>query len=200
MLLRNSVDRGIAEKELEGIGIYFYKIVIRLLFKRPFCNHLSAQFIALEEENKRRRDECIQLRSILAQRSHASPNKMNGITNNIDHSDDHSLQESELLQAFEAQKVVNRQLESELTALTEENNMRILDMSSEIDELRSERNQIQEIMHNQIRSTEFPEEFHSINTADNSLTSQKQQNIDYLMSEIRSITAAYAQVLVRIFF
>ncbi|XP_055305869.1 unconventional myosin-Vb isoform X2 [Sitodiplosis mosellana] len=171
LLLRNSIDRGIAEKELE------------------------AQFLALEEENKRRRDECIQLRSILAQRSHGSPSKMNGHANNVDHSDDYKLHESELLQAFEAQKVVNRQLESELTALTEENNSKMLDMSKEIEELRSERNQFQEIMHNQIRSTELSEEYHSIISQDNNSAVQKQQNVDYLMAEIRSISAAYTQVL-----
>ncbi|XP_055310995.1 unconventional myosin-Va-like, partial [Sitodiplosis mosellana] len=171
LLLRNSIDRGIAEKELE------------------------AQFLALEEENRRRRDECIQLRSILAQRSHGSPSKMNGHANNVDHSDDYTLHESELLQAFEAQKVVNRQLESELTALTEENNSKMLDMSKEIEELRSERNQFQEIMHNQIRSTELSEEYHSIISQDNNSAVQKQQNVDYLMAEIKSISAAYTQVL-----
>lgn len=123
---------------------------------------------------------------------------MNGHANSIDHFDDHSLHESELLQAFEAQKVVNRQLESELTALTEENNTKMLEMSEEIDELRSERNQFQEIMHNQIRSNELSEEYHSINNQDKYAVAQKQQNVDYLMAEIKSISAQYAQVLVRI--
>lgn len=155
--------------------------------------------MALEEENKRRRDECIQLRSILAQRSHGSPNKMASMANHIDHSDDANLHESELMQAFEAQKVVNRQLESELTALTEENNSRILDLSHEIDDLRSERNQFQEILHNQIRSLDSSDEFHYFSAQDsNSTTIQKHQNIDYLMQEIKSISAAYAQVMVNI--
>lgn len=148
----------------------------------------------MEEENKRRRDECIQLRSILAQRSHGSPNKMSGIGNNIDHSDDHQLQESELLQAFEAQKVVNRQLESELTALTEENNSKMFDLNREIDELRNERNQFQQIMHNQIRTDLSDDNYHS--SQDDGLSVHKQQNIDYLMGEIKSISASYAQVLV----
>lgn len=148
----------------------------------------------MEEENKRRRDECIQLRSILAQRSHRSPSKMSGIGNNIDHSDDHQLQESELLQAFEAQKVVNRQLESELTALTEENNSKMFDLNREIDELRNERNQFQQIMHNQIRTDLSDDNHHS--SQDDGLSVHKQQNIDYLMGEIKSISASYAQVLV----
>lgn len=155
-----------------------------------------AQFVALEEENKRRRDECIQLRSILAQRTHGSPNKMNGITNNGDHPEDTMLHESELLQAFEAQKVVNRQLESELTAFTEENNTKILDLNHEIDELRSERNKFQEILHNQIRSMDSTENSDNSSTQENNTSTQKQQNIDYLMREIKSISAAYAQVLV----
>lgn len=175
----------------------FYKNIFQFGLKIFFFYSLSsAQFIALEEENKRRRDECIQLRSILAQRSHGSPSKMNGISNNIDHSDDQSLHDCELLQAFEAQKVVNRQLESELTALTEENNSKMLEMSNEIEELRSERNQYQEIMHNQIRSTELSEEYNNINNQDTAIP--KQQNIDYLMSEIKSMSAAYTQVLVGI--
>lgn len=151
---------------------------------------ISAQFVALEEENKRRRDECIQLRSILAQRSHDSPNKTSNHVNNIDHSDDTALHESELLQAFEAQKVVNRQLESELTALTIENNAKVVDLNQEIDELRSERNQFQEILHNQIRSMDGSGEY----IEDASI--QKQQSIDYLMREIKSMSAAYAQVMV----
>lgn len=118
------------------------------------------------------------------------------MANNIDHSDDHQLQESELVLAFEAQKVVNRQLESELTAMTEENNSKILALNQEIDELRNDRNQYQEIMHNQIRSTDLSDDYNSINTQDNHSSILKQQNIDYFMREIKSISAAYAQVLV----
>lgn len=151
----------------------------------------------MEEENKRRRDECIQLRSILAQRSHSSLSKINGISNNIDHSDENALHESELLQAFEAQKVVNRQLESELTALTEENNSKISDLNKDIDELRAERNQLREIMHKQIRTIEMSEEYISFNTQDSNSIALKQQSIEYLMAEIKSISSAYVQVLVR---
>lgn len=159
--------------------------------------YIPAQFEALEAENKRRRDECIQLRSILAQRSHGSPSKLSNGVNNIDQSDDDVWQESELQQAFEAQKVVNRQLEAEITALNEENNSKIADLSNEIDALRSERNQLQDILHNQIRSSDsISEDINSFSTHDNSISSQKHQNIDYLMREIKSIGAAYAEVLV----
>lgn len=197
LLLRNSINRGIAEQELEGTSIEcqnHYVFVQKFIIFQ--CHFLSAQFVTLEEENKRRRDECIQLRSILAQRSHGSPTKMAGFANHIDHSDDSMLQESELMQAFEAQKVVNRQLESELTALTEENNSKILDLSHEIDDLRAERNELLEILHNQIRSTDSTEEYHYLSAQDTNSTVQKQQNIDYLMQEIKSISAAYVQVMV----
>lgn len=133
----------------------------------------------------------------MAQRSHGSPSKLSNGVNNIDQSDDDVWQESELQQAFEAQKVVNRQLEAEITALNEENNSKIADLSNEIDALRSERNQLQDILHNQIRSSDsISEDINSFSTHDNSISSQKHQNIDYLMREIKSIGAAYAEVLV----
>lgn len=162
---------------------------------------MTDQFVALEEENKRRRDECIQLRSILVRRSSSqSPGKLS--QNGIDHSDDNMLHESELQQAFEAQKEVNRKLESELTAISDEKNAKISDLSNEIDELRGERNQLQEILHNQIRTMDsMPTEANGVPNGNSlngegAITESKQQNIDYLMHEIKSISAAYAQVLV----
>lgn len=125
---------------------------------------------------------------------------MASIMNNINHSDDTMLHESELLLAFEAQKVVNRQLESELTALTEENNSKILDLTQEIDELRLERSQFQEVLHNQIRSMDSTEDSNHSSIPEINSSTQKQQNLDYLFREVKSISAAYAQVLVRLFF
>lgn len=137
----------------------------------------------------------------MAQRSsQSSPGKLS--QNGIDHSDDTMLHESELQQAFEAQKMVNRKLESELTAMTDEKNAKILDLGNEIDELRAERNQLQEILHNQIRTMDTSNETNglqngnSLNGSSGGGTESKQQSIDYLMHEIKSISAAYAQVLV----
>lgn len=199
LLLRNSIDRGIPEKELEGNQyLTILTIIVTLIQKKIIFSCFTAQFVALEAENKRRRDECIQLRSILAQRSHTSPNKMSQNGNNIDHSDDTMLHESELQQAFEAQKMVNRKLESELTAITDEKDAKIFDLGTEIDELRAERNQLQEILHNQIRTMDGSNETHSLQNGNSltSITESKHQSIDYLMHEIKSISAAYAQVLV----
>lgn len=127
--------------------------------------------------------------------------------NGIDHSDDTMLHESELQQAFEAQKEVNRKLESELTVITDEKDAKISDLGQEIDELRAERNQLQEILHNQIRTLDSMSNEangngtpngNSVN-GDGAHTESKQQSIDYLMHEIKSISAAYAQVLVGFF-
>lgn len=201
MLLRNSIDRGIAEKELEGKSAFGYLETEVIKIDVPFRFCITAQFEALEAENKRRRDECIQLRSILAQRSHSSPNKFSQNSNNIDHSDDTMLHESELQQAFEAQKVVNRKLESELTAITDENNAKVAEMRAEIDNLRVERNQFQEILHTQLRTSDASNEPKSLQNGTHlaDTDDSKQQSIDYLMHEIKSIGAEYAQVLVGFF-
>uniref|UniRef100_A0A1B0CB62 Myosin class i heavy chain n=2 Tax=Lutzomyia longipalpis TaxID=7200 RepID=A0A1B0CB62_LUTLO len=94
-LLRNSITRGVEQKEME------------------------AQYDALQEELKRRRDECVQLKVVLAEQSQ-SLRTLGGtaMRNGTDRVQDGN----ELIEAFQAQKLVNRQLESELTALTEENN------------------------------------------------------------------------------
>lgn len=181
-------------KNLKLSGHYFEQMF-------TFSFNIIAQFEALEAENKRRRDECIQLRSILAQRSHSSPGKMSQNFNNIDHSDDTMLHESELQQAFEAQKMVNRKLESELTAITDEKDAKISELSVEIDELRAERNQFQEILHNQIRTMDASNEPKRLQNGTHldDTDDSKQQSIHYLMHEIKSIGAAYAQVLVGFF-
>lgn len=157
-----------------------------------------AQFVALEEENRRRRDECIQLRSILAHRSHIYQHKTDdSLSTSIQfNSSEQMLHESEMIQAFEAQKMVNRQLESELTALTEANNNRIFDLNEEIDRLRLENSQYQEIMHTQIRRSDASPEQSVVHDDDEaSMEEQQQQNISYLMQEVKTISADYVDVL-----
>lgn len=108
-------------------------------------------------------------------------------------SNEQMLHESEMIQAFEAQKMVNRQLESELTALTEANNCRIYDLNEEIDKLRSETNQYQEIMHGQIKQLDAATELNVDDDA--SIVQQNQQNVSYLMQEVKTISADYVDVL-----
>lgn len=65
-----------------------------------------AQYHALQEELRRRRDECIQLKAVLQQQSQSlkvinTGNSMRG--NNISNP-----QNNELMEAFNSQKLVNR--------------------------------------------------------------------------------------------
>lgn len=56
---------------------------------------------------------------------------------------------SELMEVFNAQKLVNRQLEAELSSLTHEHNNRIVelnDVQSELDTIKMERNKFQDIL------------------------------------------------------
>lgn len=142
--------------------------------------------MALEEENKRRRDECIQLRCILAQRNNTV--HTNNVPTSANRSTDSSY-DNELVQAFEAQKLVNRQLEAELTALTEESNAKMIDLNANIDELRNDRNKLEEILHNQI-------ELQTNGKMKDENPIENQQTVDYLLHEIRTNTAAYAEILV----
>lgn len=181
------------------VRIAVHCIVIHIRYRIfVYCLRIIlAQFVALEEENKRRRDECIQLRSILAQRTGIGHKQIGSMGNqSLQQAEDSMLQESELIQAFEATKVVNRQLESELTALTEENNAKIFELNREIDELKVERNKYQEILHNQISDRMDSSQCqNSIEEANVMTQQQKQQNINYLMHELKSISNAYAEVL-----
>ncbi|XP_055687296.1 unconventional myosin-Va isoform X2 [Lutzomyia longipalpis] len=118
-LLRNSITRGVEQKEME------------------------AQYDALQEELKRRRDECVQLKVVLAEQSQ-SLRTLGGtaMRNGTDRVQDGN----ELFEAFQAQKLVNRQLESELTALTEENNAKLGELTQQNEDLRNERNKLQAIV------------------------------------------------------
>lgn len=59
---------------------------------------ISAQFMALEDENQRRREECVQLRTILAERSQSNMASIKTFDSNDD----------DLNEALQAQKLVNR--------------------------------------------------------------------------------------------
>lgn len=110
-LLRNSIHRGVEQQEL------------------------YAQNLALQEEVRRRREECIQLRAVLAQHSQ--------LLKPLNAKDsDHLNNNGELVEAFQALKLVNKQLESELTALTEEHNARVGELVKQNDDVRNELNQL----------------------------------------------------------
>lgn len=69
-----------------------------LLFFVLILTCFLAQFLALEDENQRRREECVQLRTILAERSQSNM----GSIKTFDSNDD------DLNEALQAQKLVNR--------------------------------------------------------------------------------------------
>lgn len=148
-LLRNSIKRGVEQQELE------------------------AQYISLVEELKRRRDECVQLRSILSQQSQTirTFGNLDLSTRNIDN--------NELMEAFQAQKLANKQLESELTALTEEHNMKLTEMMREIDALRNEKCMLESIVQDKLEVE---------NGHDPALMRQKES---YLRLELERCSAAY---------
>lgn len=71
-----------------------------LFFWLIFC---VAQFLALEEENQRRREECVQLRAILAEQSQGNRVSNLPSLSPFDINDEHDLND-----ALQAQKLVNR--------------------------------------------------------------------------------------------
>lgn len=162
LLLRGSIHRGVEDHELE------------------------AQLVALENDNRRRRDECIQLRSILTQHHNNASLHSMGSSMTLD-----MLHENELRQAFNAQKHVNRQLESELTAITQEHNDRIYDLNQTIDELRNERNNLYEILHEQVPMNSINDQLD-----DDKMQLKNQQSVQYLLHEIDSNAAIYTEAVV----
>ncbi|KAG7189228.1 hypothetical protein KM043_008789 [Ampulex compressa] len=72
--------------------------------------NLMGQFYALQEELERRREECVQLRSVLADHTR----RMKSLGSNYGRDVDIINEDGELVLAFEAQKKINRQLEDEL--------------------------------------------------------------------------------------
>ncbi|XP_076241544.1 dilute class unconventional myosin isoform X2 [Calliopsis andreniformis] len=72
--------------------------------------NLMEQFDALQEELERRREECIQLHSVLADNTR----RMKSLGSNYGRDVDIINEDGELVLAFETQKKINRQLEDEL--------------------------------------------------------------------------------------
>lgn len=115
-LLRNSIDRDVAGMELEE------------------------QYQVMQQELARSREEVIQLKVVLAQQNQAiSLSNLHNDSSRV--YDDH-----ELVGAFQSQKLVNKQLELELKAVTEEHNARLADLYRQLDALISEKNALQTIL------------------------------------------------------
>lgn len=157
-LLRNSIYRGVEQQELE------------------------AQYTSVIEESKRRRDECIQLRSILSQQSQTI--RSFAVQTDSEDSSVRSYEGNELFEAFQAQKLANKQLELELTALTEEHNMKLTDMLRELDKLKNEKLMLESILQDKLEM--------ETSGCDNESVSTRQKE-SYLRMEIQRSAAAYVQ-------
>lgn len=146
-LLRNSINRGVEQQEME------------------------AQYASMVEELKRRRDECIQLRTILSQQSQSlSQNSSNSLK---------SYEANDLADALQAQKNANTQLEAELQALTEMHKMKLIELTKEIDNLRSDYKVLEEIFHDKIETE---------NEGDIKKIIQRE---NYLKVELSRLTSSY---------
>ncbi|XP_065086171.1 unconventional myosin-Vb isoform X2 [Ochlerotatus camptorhynchus] len=158
-LLRNSIKRGVEDRELE------------------------AQHNALQEELKRRRDECISLKAVLAQQSHSLRTLgQSQINPNGDASSMRIHDEGELMEAFQAQKLVNRQLESELRAMMDANNETLVENNKITEALRKELQELQLILQGRLEGSN-----------EDNLDTLKQSDL-YLRHELKKSTSAYVDL------
>lgn len=135
---------------------------------------LDDQYVALQDELRRRKDESVQLKTVLAEQSQ-SMRSLNDNASMLDRFQDYT----ELLEAFQAQKLVNRQLESELTAITEEHNVALREFSRQLDELSTEKGELLEILSTEMQKGEMDDA--------NPMT------VNYLRMELERVTADYVQ-------
>ncbi|XP_060659986.1 unconventional myosin-Vb isoform X1 [Drosophila nasuta] len=141
-------------------------------------NELNAQHAALQEEVRRRREECIQLKAVLLQQSQAL---RSFDPDNLQLRADGS-HVNELMEAFQAQKLVNRQLESELKAITEEHNSKLVEMTQTIERIGQEKGEMQEAL------------FKSIDEFDDANVDTLKQNDRYLRLELKKAITQYLLV------
>ncbi|XP_040174069.1 unconventional myosin-Va isoform X1 [Anopheles arabiensis] len=156
-LLRNSIKRGVESREMD------------------------AQYGALQEELKRRREECISLKAVLAQQSQSL--RSLGQTANGAETSLRIHDEGELMEAFQAQKLVNRQLESELRAITDANNETLVENNRIIDGLRTENGELQAILQQRVEQVGEEVDLETV-----------RQNEQYLRHELKKSTAAYVEL------
>ncbi|XP_017838584.1 unconventional myosin-Va isoform X1 [Drosophila busckii] len=143
-------------------------------------NELNAQHAALQEEVRRRREECIQLKAVLLQQNQTlrsfEPESLQ-----LRGNDASNMQE--VMEAFHSQKLVNRQLESELKAITEEHNSKLIEMTQAIERLGQEKDEMQEVL------------FKSVDEYEQADVETLKQNDRYLRLELKKAITQYLLVL-----
>lgn len=174
----------VSELEVENEKLrHDYNLLRQSIRNGAEMQELEAQYNALQEELKRRREECIQLKSVLQQQTQSL--KSMGHDSLITRSSDQSIiLDNDLNDAYQAQKLVNKQLECELKALTEENNAHFAELSRQLDELRQENSQLQELLNNGL-------EEQNIDTKDPDALHQSNR---YLKHELKKTLLQYSQV------
>ncbi|XP_005184334.1 unconventional myosin-Va isoform X3 [Musca domestica] len=173
----------VSELEVENEKLrHDYELLRQSIRNGAEMHELEAQHSALQEELKRRREECIQLKSVLQQQTQSLKSFGNDSLS-LRNSDTNSLQDNELMDAFQAQKMVNKQLELELRALTEENNAHFAELTRQIEDLRDENNQLQEVLQGGVDET-----------VDASDPNVLQQTNRYLKHELKKSMLQYSQV------
>uniref|UniRef100_A0A1I8QA92 Myosin motor domain-containing protein n=1 Tax=Stomoxys calcitrans TaxID=35570 RepID=A0A1I8QA92_STOCA len=173
----------VSELEVENEKLrHDYELLRQSIRSGTEMRELEAQHNALQEELKRRREECIQLKSVLQQQSQ-SLKSFGQESLSLRSSDMNSLHDNELMDAFQAQKMVNKQLELELRALTEENNAHFAELTRQIDDLREENTKLQELLQSGIDET-----------LDITDPAELQQKNRYLQHELKKTMLQYSQV------
>lgn len=174
----------VSELEVENEKLrHDYHLLRQSIRSGTEMQELEAQHNALEEELKRRREECIQLKTVLQQQTQ-SLKSLGNESLTLRASDQSLIIDNELNEAYQAQKLVNKQLESELKALTEENNAHLAELSRQLDELRQENTQLQELLNSGLDEQ-------NIETKDPDVL---QQSNRYLKYELKKTLFQYSQV------
>lgn len=159
-LLRNSIDRGVAGLELEN------------------------QYQTVVHELARSREEVVQLKAILAQQSE-SLRTLTQHTSSSRGENERVYDENELVEAFQAQRLVNRQLELELKAQNEEQNAKLVELHKQIDDLTTEKTRLHGILHEQLDQITGEET--------DAMDDVLRQN-NYLRCEVERSAASYIEI------
>lgn len=137
----------------------------------------------MDEELVRRRDECLSLKAILQDNNQSL--KQLSLSTVSSRSEGAIQDRSELSEAYDAQRLVNRQLESELTAITEEYKVRLVDLMGEIEMLRADKSKLEEIFQSNLQKEETE------NNEIDCTVEQLKQNTVYLKHELQKSLNEY---------
>lgn len=86
------------------------------------------------------------------------------------------------MEAFQSQKLINRQLESELKAITDEHNSKLIEMTQSIERLHQEKEEMQEVL------------FKSVDEFEQANVDTLKQNDRYLRLELKKAITQYLVV------